>query len=176
MDKAEAVMNDKEVWHRHLGSYGICHSEGKLLVIRKRGGPYTRRYDLPGGSLEPLQSLQQTVEREFIEESGIRINIKRCLGTRDYVVAWRRENFDHTHCHHIAILYEALYADGDVANSPNIDDSDGAEWIDMDKLQLEDASPLVRDAVHWIRTGHLPVEAARFDDWKFGGTSACRRH
>jgi ADP-ribose pyrophosphatase YjhB (NUDIX family) len=159
-------MNDKELWHRHLGAYGICYKDGKLLVIRKKGGPYTGRYDLPGGSLEPVESLVQTVEREMMEESGIRANIVRCLGTRDYVVAWRREAFAHTHCHHIAILYEVAYAGGDVADSPNFDDSDGADWIAIESLHEEEASPLVRDAVLWIRTGQLPVEAARFDDWQ----------
>lgn len=107
-------MNDKEIWHRHLGAYGICYEDGKLLVIRKKGGPYTGRYDLPGGSLEPV----------------------------------------------VAILYEVAYAGGDVADSPNFDDSDGAEWIAIESLLEEEASPLVRDAVHWIRTGQLPLEAA----------------
>ncbi|MDF2717143.1 MAG: hypothetical protein K0R28_4068, partial [Paenibacillus sp.] len=51
-------------------------------------------------------------------------------------------------------------------DSPNFDDSDGADWIAIESLHEEEASPLVRDAVLWIRTGQLPVEAARFDDWQ----------
>jgi len=45
-------MNTKEpTFHRAFGTYGIYYNDGKLLVIHKQGGPYTYRYDLPGGSL-----------------------------------------------------------------------------------------------------------------------------
>ena len=37
-------------YHRAFGVYGICVEDGNLLVINKNGGPYTNRYDLPGGS------------------------------------------------------------------------------------------------------------------------------
>lgn len=162
-------MNEPQRWHRHFGAYGICYDEGKLLVIRKNGGPYTGRYDLPGGTVEPLETLADTVRREFLEETGILVGIERSLGVRDYVVAWEREGFAHTHCHHIAALYEVVRVDGDIANSPNIDDSDGAEWIRIDELPEEEASPLVRDAVRWIRTGQVEVAAARFDHWQTRG-------
>lgn len=156
----------QEVWHRHLGAYGICVSDGKLLVIRKNGGPYTGRYDLPGGSLEPLESLQEAVVREFFEESGVTVQVRRCLGMRDYIVAWTREGFSHTHCHHIALLYEAAYMSGNVEHSPNVDDSRGAEWVETAELKEDEMSPLVRDAVRWIRNGVLSIEPERLDDWR----------
>ncbi|WP_158606372.1 NUDIX hydrolase [Paenibacillus ginsengarvi] len=158
-----------EQWHRHLGAYGICLRDGKLLVIRKNGGPYTKRFDLPGGTIEPNESLTETVHREFLEETGLQVRIMRSLGTRDYVVAWTRESFAHTHCHHIAVLYEVEYADGDVADSPCFDDSDGAEWIDVESINEDAASPLVLDALRWVRTGKLPLEAARYDHWQVQG-------
>ena len=162
-------MNKTEQWHRHIGAYGICASHGKLLVIRKKGGPYTKRFDLPGGTIEPNETMEEAVRREFREETGVDVGIDRCLGARDYIVAWTRDRFDHTHCHHIAVLYEVEYVRGDVANSPCFDDSDGAEWIDVDSIAEDDASPLVRDAVRWLQTGELPVKAERFDHWQTKG-------
>ena len=36
--------------HRAFGCYGILTWHDDLIVIRKHGGPYTHRFDLPGGS------------------------------------------------------------------------------------------------------------------------------
>ncbi|MCK2157384.1 NUDIX domain-containing protein [Exiguobacterium sp. 17-1] len=60
----------QETFHRAFGTYGIYFNEGKLLVIHKQGGPYTYRYDLPGGSLEDFETLPDALDREFQEETG----------------------------------------------------------------------------------------------------------
>lgn len=39
-------------FHQAFGVYGMYARDGALLVMKKTGGPYINRYDLPGGSLE----------------------------------------------------------------------------------------------------------------------------
>ena len=73
-----------EHWHRHSGVYGIGVRDGKMPVIRKRRGPYAGRYDLPGGSAEPDETLAETLRREFREETGLGVHILRCLGAQDW--------------------------------------------------------------------------------------------
>lgn len=41
-------------FHRAFGCYGIIGNRKELVVIKKLGGPYINRYDLPGGSLEDV--------------------------------------------------------------------------------------------------------------------------
>ena len=53
------ILNENEKWHRHLGAYGICLYDEKLLVIQKGSGPYIGRYDLPGGTVESHESLTE---------------------------------------------------------------------------------------------------------------------
>lgn len=154
-----------EKWHRHFGVYGICLNKEKLLVIRKHGGPYTGRYDLPGGSIEASESLMAAIAREFIEETGMQIRVTKNIGTKDFLVPWKRQEYDHTHCHHIANFYEAVYIAGDPKDSPMIDDSRGAEWIETDKLSIENSSPLVMEAVEYIKTGSLNCALTAFSDW-----------
>jgi ADP-ribose pyrophosphatase YjhB (NUDIX family) len=60
----------EEKWHKHLGVYGICIHEGKILLIHKIGGPYANRYDLPGGRVEPNEPLVDALRREFEEETA----------------------------------------------------------------------------------------------------------
>jgi 8-oxo-dGTP pyrophosphatase MutT (NUDIX family) len=71
-----SVLSGNEQWHRHLGAYGICFNDEQLLVIHKGDGPYFGRYDLPGGTVEANESLVGAVQREFLEEAGINVEIK----------------------------------------------------------------------------------------------------
>lgn len=76
-------MSDKK-YHRAFGVYGIYIEDGKLLVIHKNGGPYINRFDLPGGSLEEGESLAEAMRREFLEETGIEIEIEEQIGVIDF--------------------------------------------------------------------------------------------
>lgn len=137
-------MQEKEKWHRHLGIYGICKKDDKILVIHKGKGPYTGRYDLPGGSIEDNETLVDCLHREFWEETGIRVKIIKQIFTQDYIVPW--ENNDvYTHIYHIAVFYEVEYVEGDIKDSLKIDDSLGAEWINIDDINVHNSSPLVME-------------------------------
>ena len=155
-----------EQGHRHYGVYGICLLDSKLLVIHKHGGPYTGRYDLPGGTMEDNESLQTSITREFMEETGIQISVVKNIGTTDFLIPYTRTGFDHTHCHHIANIYETQYISGDPTQSPKIDDSRGAEFIEIDRLHIENASPLVMAAVSWIESRQLDCQLKVFPEWE----------
>ncbi|POB81724.1 NUDIX hydrolase, partial [Vibrio vulnificus] len=52
-----------KTFHFAFGSYGIIHKSGRLLVIKKNDGPYINRYDLPGGSMDEGEPLENTAVR-----------------------------------------------------------------------------------------------------------------
>lgn len=58
-------------FHRAFGVYGIISGDDDLVVIKKNGGPYINRFDLPGGSLEDGEELQSAITREIKEETGL---------------------------------------------------------------------------------------------------------
>jgi ADP-ribose pyrophosphatase YjhB (NUDIX family) len=161
---------EKINYHRHVGAYGVCRQGAQLLVIRKRGGPYNGRYDLPGGTIEPNETVAKAVVREFVEETGTQVTIAGSIGVKDFVVPWTRERFDHTHCHHIALFYEVEYEAGDINESPNIDDSAGAEWVHVDVLHADNSSPLVMEAKRWFETGQWDCRTAEYAEWVVKGS------
>lgn len=61
---------------RHVGAYGVCLRDGQLLVIRKARGPYTGRFDLPGGGIEFGERPSETVVRECSEETGVQVVVE----------------------------------------------------------------------------------------------------
>lgn len=50
------------------GVYGVALSDGKMLLITQKKGPFAGRRDFPGGGLEFGESPEQALQREFIEE------------------------------------------------------------------------------------------------------------
>ena len=153
-------------YHRAFGVYGICEEDGKLLVINKNGGPYINRYDLPGGSLEEGEALSQALKREFLEETGLVIEIEANIGVIDFKLPWLWK--DYTDVHHIAVYYAVKRADGKVRVPEQFDgqDSLGAVWIAEKDISLDNASPLVLKAFEWLKTKNLGIEVTTYEDWK----------
>lgn len=60
-----------------IGVYGIViNEEGNIAVIKTPGG-----YFLPGGGIENSESHEECIKREFIEETGYDIEIKKYIGS-----------------------------------------------------------------------------------------------
>ncbi|WP_245741816.1 NUDIX hydrolase [Anaerobacillus arseniciselenatis] len=155
----------REKYHRALGVYGICENNGKLLVVNKTVGPYKSRFDLPGGSLEVGESLTEGLGREFFEETGFAIKVRRNLGVIDFMLPWQWRNV--THLHHIAAFYSVQLVSGGV-NEPNQvegQDANGALWISKEEVTSDNVSPLVVKAFQWLETRSLGLEVERFESW-----------
>ncbi len=55
------------------GAYGILIRDGRIVCARVGYGPFT--YDLPGGGIDPGETPEMAVEREFVEETGLRVRV-----------------------------------------------------------------------------------------------------
>ncbi|MCO7175449.1 NUDIX hydrolase [Sporolactobacillus kofuensis] len=159
-------MNEqKKQYHTAFGCYGIAARDGKMIVIDKTGGPYIHRYDLPGGSQEPGESLEATLIREIKEETGMTVSNYSQIGTFDFFLPWMWRNF--THVHHVAVFYQITQMEGQFELPKQFDgqDSSGAHWVSLSELNLENASPLVLKAVEWLKHQEIPSEATVYDSW-----------
>lgn len=153
-------------YHRAFGVYGICVEDDKLLVINKNGGPYINRYDLPGGSLEEGETLSKAMKREFIEETGLEIEIKENIGVIDFILPWLWR--DYTDLHHIVVYYSVNKVGGELSVPVQFDgqDSLGALWVSEKEVSLDNASPLVLEAFKWLKTKSLNIDAKTYEEWK----------
>ena len=153
-------------FYRHMGVYGISVCNEQLLVIKKILGPYKGKFDLPGGQLEPLESLELAVIREVREETGYTVKELNSIGVSDFFVLWTLDNNTVEHLHHIAVLYEAHVDPCETVHAVEVfeeQDSNGALWLPLAKVTPDNSSPLVLQALDWIRLKKLPVSSVRFD-------------
>jgi ADP-ribose pyrophosphatase YjhB (NUDIX family) len=56
----------------------------RLLLLRKDGGDRGERYALPGGAQEHGETLQDALERECLEEIGVKVMVRDLLHVADW--------------------------------------------------------------------------------------------
>jgi 8-oxo-dGTP diphosphatase len=61
----------------------IKDPDGRLLLIKRGHEPGAGLWSLPGGRVEPGETEQQAVTREVLEETSLRVECRRLLGTAE---------------------------------------------------------------------------------------------
>ena len=150
----------------HIGIYGICIIDNKLLCIKKERGPYKNRFDLPGGSQKENEGFTETLVREFKEETGYQIeNYRKCRAYDIFV-----EDMDRM-VHHIMVFYDVdiNFEQKDAVLEildDELNDSSGTYWINLEKLDISNASPLILKLVQELSNDKTILEKVVFKDWK----------
>lgn len=131
--------------HQHLGSYGVIIKNQQIVLIKKSGGPYDGKLDLPGGTIEFGESPKEALIRELNEEVGIQVVKCKIIECNSIIVKWIHKNKLES-IHHIGIFYKIDKYNKKVLNNINIseknDDSMGADFYDINKLHKKDLSSI----------------------------------
>lgn len=118
--------------------------EHKLLVVRRVPGDYRGGlYELPGGGVESGETFAESVARELLEESGLRLRgITEYLGATDYATRRRAR------VRKFGFLVET--EPGEVSLAPG--EHDDHAWIDAESLSGLPMAEDVREAVRALVT------------------------
>lgn len=73
----------------------ILNEEGKLLIGLRGEEASSERgtWEIPGGSVEFGETLEQAVKREAQEEMGIEVEIIKLLGICDHIIAEEKQHW-----------------------------------------------------------------------------------
>ena len=150
----------------HIGVYGICIKDNKLLCIKKVRGPYKNRFDLPGGSQKESEGLTETLVREFQEETGCQI--KGYGNCRAYDVFVEESNRT---VHHIMVFYNVdinLEQQDTISEKleDELNDSSGIYWIDFEELNINNSSPLILKFKQELSNDKTILEKVVYKNWE----------
>ena len=113
-----------------------------MLVIKKARGPYTGKYDLPGGGLNFDETADHCLERELIEETNTQVLSKVLVGINEYQCQYTKEDGTIKDFHHLGVYYKVDLLIKDLKTTPDGQDSNGAVFIPVSELTLENTSPI----------------------------------
>ena len=131
--------------YKHLGVYGLVIKEEEVLLIKKAVGPYKGKLDLPGGTVNFGERPNETLIREFDEETGLAIT-DYSLFDVDSVKFLYKENDKSIMVHHVGIFYKILVYENDIKENISVDlvndDSLGAGFYKISSLRKKDLSKI----------------------------------
>ena len=130
---------------KHLGAYGLIIKDNKIVLIKKVGGPYNGKLDLPGGTIEWGETPEQTLIRELNEEVGIDVIEYELFDANSIIFEWiHKEELERGH--HLGVFYKVLDYNNDLLEDIKIDeqndDSLGAKLYEIDKLKKSELSDI----------------------------------
>ncbi len=129
--------------HTHIGVYGLITGNDQILLIKKVGGPYDGKLDLPGGSFEFGKTPEETLKRELKEEVGIIPTEYELFDAGSVIADWNYKN-SLIKVHHIGIFYKIIDYKGKIKEKVQIDknndDSLGASFYSIKYLKRNDLS------------------------------------
>ena len=131
---------------KHLGAYGLVIKDNNILLIKKVGGPYDGKLDLPGGTIEFGERPEDALKRELMEEVGIEVVNFQLFDADSVSFEWQYKEDVLLKVHHMGIFFKVLNYNNEIKKEIKVDeindDSLGAEFIDIDKLKKEKLSPI----------------------------------
>ena len=132
---------------KHIGSYGIILENDKIVLIKKVGGPYNGKLDLPGGTIEWGEKPETTLIRELEEEIGIKVIEYELFDGNSITLEWTHKG-ELEQGHHIGFFYKIKKYQNEIKKNISInninDDSLGAEFYEINKLKKGELSDIAK--------------------------------
>ncbi|HLC94672.1 MAG TPA: NUDIX domain-containing protein [Patescibacteria group bacterium] len=117
----------------------IENKKGEILLVRRAFAPFRGWWDVPGGFIQPRESIERSIKREVKEELNITVSPKKLIGI--YTDTYLFEGvINYTLC----IIATADFVDGVITAA-----DDASEWKFFSKTKL----PFKRIAFKGVRKG-----------------------
>lgn len=101
----------------------VVVDDDRLLLVRRGHGPAAGEWSLPGGRVEPGETLVEAVVRELLEETGIE-------GVCDELVGWvERIGADH---HFVILDFSVTVLEAQAPRAGS--DAAEAEWVPVGQV------------------------------------------
>ncbi len=129
-------------------SSGILERDGRYLLIRRKNPPSADLYAFPGGRGEPGETAQETVIREFLEETGIDVFDPVLFETYD-LVTYRQDGAAQSHF----FLSVFRVFERDRREAVAADDADAAGWFSPDEIRSMNVPESIIDCINKLERG-----------------------
>jgi len=117
----------KSFANHFIGVGGVVIHDNKVLLVQLTYGRAQKRWLIPGGFIEPGETLQEGVVREILEETGLKVQPAGVLGVRSMVRS--RDNLTDLYC-----VIKCKLISSPEPIQPQADEIAKAEWISLETI------------------------------------------
>lgn len=133
-----------------LAALVLVVQNGKILLVRESAAPFRGKWSLPGGRLQPGESIRRTAERELLEETGILPELTGLLYI-DQLVGTKAEGS------RIRFVFLGKPAGGGLKKTED-EHSMCADWFAYEDIRrLDQRSPFLQRVVDVFHSGAAPM-------------------
>jgi 8-oxo-dGTP diphosphatase len=126
-----------------VGVGAVVIKDNKVLLVRRGIPPSKNLWAIPGGHIELGETLQQTAEREILEETGVVIKAGEPIYAFDLI---EQDDSGRIRFHFIVVDVKGEYVSGEPCGS---DDALEARWLSWEEIK---ALPVSRNTLRLLRT------------------------
>ncbi|TFH86076.1 NUDIX domain-containing protein [Billgrantia azerbaijanica] len=129
---------------------------GRILMVRRRNPPNAGCLALPGGKIEPGESLQEAAVRELREETGVEAVPREVITAIDVL---SHDAHGELLSHYVVIVVRLVWRSGVAAAD---DDATEVVWLDLEGLDAagNDVSGTAAAVARRVLREHVEEEAA----------------
>jgi len=128
--------------HSSIRAYGILVHEGAVALVRSSNPNHNPPlWWLPGGGIDFGETPEQSLTREFKEETGLSVTAPALLSVTGDVR--KRDNGDRIHT--VRIIYTVTWLGGDLTHEVH-GTTDHAAWYPIDELDTLNLAEYAREA------------------------------
>ena len=115
---------EKTNWSQSVG--GVCLRDGKVLLARHTYGAGKGMFIIPGGYVDFGETPEETLVREYQEETGITVKAGKLIAMRFSAKDWYA-------------VFEAIYVEGEARSDG--DENDQVVWMDPEEALANESVP-----------------------------------
>lgn len=126
------------------GVYGVATLNHKILVVQQKRGVHQWKWDLPGGGIDPGESIEEALRREFLEEVGMTFSSMTHLSNLTAITDHPQRSF---RLHQVGLIYRV--------DHPTVKDSHNPElqhqWLSLEELKNFPLTPFLHQTLSDIK-------------------------
>ena len=136
----------------------VVEHEGQILLIEYSDPQLGQHWSLPGGGVEPGESIHQALQREVLEETGAHVIIGRLLLVNEYDPALYGTIYSDDH--ELRLVFHCSLTAEQEWRAPTVPDPDqiGIGWVPLVELPHVRLLPKIGTRLYALLTGSAPED------------------
>ncbi|HBR59635.1 MAG: NUDIX hydrolase [SAR324 cluster bacterium] len=136
------MSKNREYPERPFVGVGVVVLRGNEVLLIQRGkAPNKGQWSIPGGKQRLGETIVQTVHRELLEETRVKIKQPALLDVVDVIMPDDKGEIQY---HYTLVDYQAEWLSGECRSG---DDADAVKWVSFDELNSVGLLKITREII-----------------------------